>query len=87
MPVAHHAIFPNAGEALPSQIKHNVRGHPGRTCSASGTRAGVWYYFPVALTIKLPLPCSCCSRPAAGVRPRALFAPSGWLALVLCCSA
>ena len=51
----HLQIFSNAGEGLAQQIKHNIRGHRAYLLGEE-YRRGVWYYFPVALTIKTTLP-------------------------------
>jgi hypothetical protein len=48
------AIFPNAGEGLVYQIKHNIRGHGVYVLGDWHERA-VRYYFPVALSIKVTL--------------------------------
>lgn len=48
-------VFPNALEALVREIRHNVRGHGVYVLGVTHPRA-VWYYFPVALAIKLGLP-------------------------------
>lgn len=48
-------IFSNAGEGLVRQIRHNVRGHGAFLLGEWSPRA-FWYYFPVALTIKLSVP-------------------------------
>lgn len=48
-------LFPNAGEAILRQISHNGNGQGWFLLGRSG-RHYVWYYFPVALTIKLSLP-------------------------------
>jgi 4-amino-4-deoxy-L-arabinose transferase-like glycosyltransferase len=45
-------IFPNAGEGLVRQIKHNMHGHGTYLLGRSEPRA-IWYYFPVALSMKL----------------------------------
>jgi hypothetical protein len=50
----HLRIFTNAGEGLAQQIKHNFRGHGTYLLGREYPRA-VWYYFPLALTIKLSL--------------------------------
>ncbi len=51
----HLTIFSNAGEGLVQQIKHNIRGHGAYALGQTDRRA-LWYYFPVALAIKLSLP-------------------------------
>lgn len=45
-------IFTNAGEGLAQQIKHNSRGH-GTYLMGEWYPRAVWYYFPVALWVKL----------------------------------
>jgi hypothetical protein len=51
----HLCIFTNAGEGLVRQIKHNVKGHHGAFLLGHVHPKAVWYYFPVALSIKLTL--------------------------------
>lgn len=75
-------IFTNAGEALWFQIRHNARGH--------GTfLLGEWYeratpiYFPLALTMKVPLPALALLLAAAVAHPRRLLLPTGGVALLL----
>jgi hypothetical protein len=54
--LAHHlTIFPNAGEGIVQQIKHNIRGHGCYVLGEWHPRA-VWYYFPVVLSAKLTEP-------------------------------
>lgn len=54
--VAEHCrIFSNAGVALGKQFKHNIMGHCVYLLGETHTRA-LWYYFPLALTMKLTLP-------------------------------
>ncbi|WP_020468295.1 ArnT family glycosyltransferase [Zavarzinella formosa] len=48
-------IFPNAGQGVVYQIKHNIRGHGAYLLGEWYPRA-VRHYFPVALSIKLTLP-------------------------------
>lgn len=50
----HLRIFTNAGEGLAQQIKHNIRGHDSFILGREYRRA-VWFYFPVALTMKMSL--------------------------------
>jgi len=53
--LANHAtLFPNAGEGLMYQIKHNIRGH-GVYFYGDWYKRALWYYFPVAMTIKLTI--------------------------------
>ncbi|MBI1916377.1 MAG: glycosyltransferase family 39 protein [Planctomycetes bacterium] len=51
----HLRIFSNAGEGLVRQVTHNLRGHGSYLLGQSDRRA-LWYYFPVALSIKLTVP-------------------------------
>ena len=51
----HFAIFNNAGVGLLYQIQHNMRGH-GAFLMGSTTPAAFWYYFPVALSMKVAAP-------------------------------
>lgn len=67
----HLRIFSNAGEGLARQVKHNVRGHGTYLLGQMADRS-IWYYFPVALTIKLSLPFLLLPLLVAMVRPRAL---------------
>ena len=68
----HLRIFTNAGEGLAQQIKHNFRGQGAYLLGREHARA-VWYYFPVALTIKTSLPLLALPLVIAAVRPRALW--------------
>ncbi|QJW97594.1 ArnT family glycosyltransferase [Frigoriglobus tundricola] len=75
-------IFTNAGEGLLHQIKHNFRGH--------GTYLlGRWYdratpaYFPLALSMKVPLPAIVLLLAALVVHPRRLLLPTAGVALIL----
>lgn len=51
----HLCIFSNAGVALVRQVRHNVQGH-GVFLLEHVERRAIWYYFPLALCIKSPLP-------------------------------
>ncbi len=64
-------VFSNAGEGLARQIQHNLRGHDVFLLGAARPRA-VWYYFPVALTIKSGLALLALPLLVATARPRAL---------------
>lgn len=74
----HLRIFSNAGEGLVQQIKHNIRGH-GAYLLGQDYRRAVWFYFPVALTIKTSLPLLFLPVMVAVVRPRVLW---NWACLV-----
>ncbi len=64
-------IFTNAGQGLVKQIQHNVRGH-GAFLLGAVTRRAFWYYFPIALTIKLSIPLLLLPLVLATLHPRAL---------------
>jgi hypothetical protein len=49
------AIFSNAGVAILRQVRHNMQGHGCYLLGVTSPRS-LWYFFPVALTIKLTLP-------------------------------
>ncbi len=51
----HLCVFNNAGNALARQIRHNMMGHGTYLLGNQWPRA-VWYYFPVAMSIKFSLP-------------------------------
>jgi hypothetical protein len=51
----HLRIFPNAGDGVVRQIRHNLRGHGSYLLGVEHPRA-LWWYFPVLLTIKLSEP-------------------------------
>jgi hypothetical protein len=48
----HLCLFTNAGEGIVQQIKHNIRGH-GAYILGESWRRSIWYYFPLALTMKV----------------------------------
>jgi hypothetical protein len=52
----HLRIFSNGAEGLVRQIKHNMKGHHGAYLLGEVHPRAVWYYFPLALSIKLGLP-------------------------------
>lgn len=52
----HLCLFTNAGEALVEQIGHGIRGHGGAYVLGQASPKPVWYYFPMAMAIKLSLP-------------------------------
>ena len=75
-------VFPNAGEGLVYQIKHNIRGH-GVYIFGEWERRAVWYYFPAALLLKLSIPVLALLTVLLLRRPRTLASPAGAAALVL----
>lgn len=78
----HLQIFSNAGEGLARQIKHNLKGHAVYLLGQWSPRA-FWYYFPLALSIKLTLPILLTPVVLAIIRPRALKNWACWLAGIL----
>jgi hypothetical protein len=67
----HLRIFPNAGEGLVYQIKHNIRGHGVYILGQTDHRA-LWYYFPLVLAIKLSLATLLLSPLIACLSPRSM---------------
>ena len=83
-PLSHKlTIFTNAGEGLAQQIKHNIRGHHGTYVLGEWHRRAVWYYFPVALGVKLPDPTLLLLAVVLATRPRAVLSSAGLAVLVL----
>lgn len=76
-------IFTNAGEGLIQQIKHNIRGHHGAYLLGGWYPRAVWYYFPAALTIKLPDATLALLLVVLLTRPRSLASAAGWAVLAL----
>jgi hypothetical protein len=74
----HLRVFSNAGEGLARQVGHNLRGHGVYVLGRWEPRA-VWYYFPVALSIKLPLATLLGAALLVVARPRAL---ANWVGAV-----
>jgi hypothetical protein len=66
----HLRIFSNAGVALMRQLRHNIQGH-GVFLFDQVARRAIWYYFPVALLVKTPLPVLLLAAGAA-IHPRSL---------------
>ena len=75
-------IFTNAGEALLYQIKHNVRGH-GTYLLGEWHQRATPIYFPLALSMKVPLPALALFLAALVAHPRRLLTPTAGVALVL----
>jgi hypothetical protein len=67
----HLRIFPNGAHALVRQIKHNIQGHGAYLLGQTSPRA-LWYFFPVALMIKLALPLLLLPLCLALLSPRSL---------------
>jgi hypothetical protein len=68
----HVRIFHNAGTALAWQIGHNLRGHDGTFLLGRTTPHSIWYYFPVALSMKLTAGLLLLPLVLLVVRPRSL---------------
>jgi hypothetical protein len=68
----HLRIFSNAGEGLARQVKHNMHGHGTYLLGTVADRA-IWYYFPVALTMKLSIPFLIWPLLVLAFRPAALW--------------
>lgn len=79
----HLRIFSNAGEGLVRQVKHNLRGHHGAYLLGQAYARPVWYYFPLALAIKLSLPLLLAPLLVLMARRRALANWAAAAALVL----
>jgi len=67
-------IFPNAGEAILQQVKHNIRGHGAWLLGTYHERAH-WSYFPIALAVKTPIPVFALLIAVLMIRPRSLVTP------------
>jgi hypothetical protein len=78
----HMCIFSNAGVALVRQVRHNVQGH-GVFLLDQIARRAIWYYFPLALSIKSPLPVLALPVLLAVVCRRALRNWACWVACAL----
>jgi hypothetical protein len=82
-------IFDNAGAGLVKQVTHSLRGHPTYLLGETSVKS-IPGYFPIALSIKLPLPILFLPLILAAVRPRALWnwaclAAAGFLLYSLTC--
>jgi hypothetical protein len=75
-------IFTNAGEGLVFQIKHNVNGH-GTYLLGEWYESATWQYFPVAVTMKVPLPIFALLAAVILIHRRNLFTPPAAIALLL----
>jgi hypothetical protein len=76
----HLRIFSNAGVALIRQFRHNIQGHGVFLFDQVAPRA-IWYYFPLALTVKVPVPIMVLPAVLAVSCPRAL---ANWAWRVAC---
>jgi hypothetical protein len=82
-PLSHNlAIFPNAGEAILQQVKHNMRGH-GAWLLGTWHEKSTWSYFPVSLAVKTPVPVFALLLAVLMMRPRAMLTPLLGIVLVL----
>ena len=70
-------VFPNAGEAIVRQVTHNLRGAGVYILGQTNPRY-LWYYFPVALSIKLSESLLLAPALLLALRPRSL---RNWAAL------
>lgn len=75
-------VFTNAGEGLLQQVKHNLRGHGTYLLGRWHARATP-AYFPLALSMKLPLPAVALLLAALAVHPRRLLIPTAGAVLIL----
>lgn len=69
----HLRIFNNAAVGLIKQIQHNMHGHTGSFLLGEVAERSFWYYFPVALSIKSPLPLLALPVTLALFRRKVLF--------------
>ncbi|HVW37847.1 MAG TPA: hypothetical protein VHB99_11100 [Pirellulales bacterium] len=79
----HLRIFSNGAEGIVRQIKHNLKGHQGSYLLGEVHAREVWYYFPVAFSIKLALPLLFAPLAVAAGRRRAALNWACAAALVL----
>jgi hypothetical protein len=72
--VARHVpLYIHAWDAIIFQVRHNMNGHFGVFLFGHWhPDRALWYYFPAALAIKLPLPLLLLPAALAVIRPRAL---------------
>lgn len=81
----HLCIFSNGLVAIVRQVRHNIQGH-GVYLLGHTARRAIWYYFPLALTIKIALPLLLLPPLLLLAWPRALrnWACTVALALLVC---
>ncbi|MBA4066860.1 MAG: hypothetical protein C0501_24765 [Isosphaera sp.] len=75
-------VFTNAGEGLWYQIQHNVRGH-GTYLLGEWHRRAVPEYFPLALSMKVPVPTLALLAAVLLLARRQLLTPPAAIALLL----
>jgi hypothetical protein len=78
----HLRVFNNAGVGLSRQMQHNVQGHPTYLLGHAERRA-IWYYFPLALSMKLSAPLLVVFIFCFVFRPQALWSAAGCASLCL----
>jgi hypothetical protein len=78
----HLRIFNNAGVGLSRQMQHNVQGH-ATYIMGHGERRAFWYYFPLALSMKITAPLLASLALLLLLRPRALWSTAGCGTLAL----
>lgn len=75
-------IFTNAGEGILFQIKHNIGGH-GTFLLGEWYDRATWRYFPVALSMKVPLSVFGLLAAVVLIHPRHLLTPPAAVAVLL----
>jgi hypothetical protein len=78
----HLRVFNNAGVGLSRQMQHNVQGH-ATYILAHGERRAFWYYFPLALSMKITTPLLLLLLLCLFLRPRGLASVAGLMTLCL----
>jgi hypothetical protein len=76
-------IFPNAGNAIARQVRHNVTGHRGGAYLLGETAADFPLYFPIALALKLAPGIPLLVLALAVLRPRSLVNSAAALTALL----
>jgi hypothetical protein len=79
----HVRSLPNGFHGLRAQFRHNASGHGWIFLAGVSRTEPFWYYFPLALTMKLTLSLLLLPALVAAVRARALFNWAGVAALAL----
>jgi hypothetical protein len=78
----HLRVFNNAGVGLSRQLQHNVQGH-ATYILGHGERRAFWYYFPLALSMKITTPLLVLLALLLLLRPRSLWSAAGCSTLAL----